>query len=70
MVKDSLGDVEGLHLKLERKATVEDCNQDATASLATSFRAETAAMRASLDSFSSSQEQLATTFVDKIGQSE
>ena len=67
-VQDAIGDVEGLHSKLERKRHVESSNQATHMKYQRKFHSEVSSMMADLEGFASSQQQICSDFSNKIGE--
>ena len=66
-VQDALGDVDGLHSKLDRKRHVESSNQAVNIKFQEDFCSEVSTMKAGLDSFATTQQKLCTNFSNRIG---
>ena len=66
-VQDALGDVEGLHSKLERKRHVESSNQATHEKFQQDFHSKVSSMRAGLEGFATSQQELHNNFSSRIG---
>lgn len=66
-VEDAIGDVEGLHSKLDRKRHVESSNQATHVKYQQGFHSEVSSMMASLEGFASSQQQSYNNLSDRIG---
>lgn len=69
-VQDALGDVEGLHSKLERKSHVENSNQATHMKFQRDFHSELSAMKAGLEGFTAAQQHLCSSFSSRIGELE
>lgn len=68
-VQDALGDVEGLHSKLDRKRHVETTNQATHMKFQQGFHCEVSSMKEDLDGFAAAQQQLCSNLSDRIGKS-
>ena len=66
-VQDAIGDVEGLHSKLDRKRHLESFNQATHVKYQQGFHSEVSSMMAGLEGFASSQQQAYNDFSNKIG---
>ena len=66
-VQDAIGDVEGLHSKLDRKRHVESSNQATHVKYQQGFHGEVSSMMAGLEGFASSQQQVYNNFSNRIG---
>lgn len=66
-VQEAVGDVKGLHSKLERKSTVESSNLASTSRFQQDIHTEVNSMRTGLERFASSQQQLCSSFSENIG---
>ena len=67
-VQDAIGDVEGLHSKLDRKRHVESSNQATHMKYQQGFHSEVSSMMADLEGFASSQQQTYNNFSNRIGE--
>ena len=65
-VQDALGDVEGLHSKLERKKHVECVNQATHAKFQQDFHSEVSNIKTELEDFATNQLQLSSNFSKRI----
>lgn len=66
VVQDSIGDVDGLHSKLERKSRVEESNLSAAAQLQANMHSSLDALHQNLQHFSSTQQRACVHFTDKL----
>ena len=66
MVQDTIGDVDGLHCKLDRKSQVEASNLSAATALKSSMQSAVSALCLSLQEHSQAQLQTCTDFTSKI----
>lgn len=66
-VQDAIGDVEGLHSKLDRKRHVESSNQATHVKYQQEFHSEVSSMMAGLEGFASLQQQVYNNFSNSIG---
>ena len=66
-VQHAIGDVEGLHSKLDRKRHVESSNQATHVKYQQGFHGEVSSMMAGLEGFASSQQQTYNDFSNRIG---
>ena len=67
-VQESVGDIHGLHSKLDRKATVERTNMNATSQFQQDFHFEMTAMEEDLQGFVDSHRQSYSIFSNNIGE--
>ena len=66
-VQEAVADVKGLHSKLKRKSTVESSNLASTTQFQQDIHMEVSSMRAGLESFATSQQQLCSNVSESIG---
>lgn len=67
VVQDSIGDVEGLHSKLDRKSRVEESNLTAASRLGSKVHSEIDALQLNMQGFSEAQLHACTNFSGRIG---
>ena len=68
VTRDAIGDVDGLHSKLERKSRVENSNLSATAQFQFKVHSDIEALHHNVQGYSNSQFQACKSFSGKIGE--
>lgn len=68
MVHDTIGDVHGLHSKLERKSHVEETNLSAASQFQSAVHSDVSALRENVQGYSSAQLQACRDFSGRIGE--
>ena len=67
VVEDSIGDVKGLHSKLDRKSRVEDSNLSAAEQLRSNVHSEIHTLSHNMQGYSDAQLQACNNFSGRIG---
>lgn len=67
VVQDTIGDVDGLHSKLERKSRVEESNLGAASQLQSSMHSAVDALCLGVQGYSNTQLQACENFSSRIG---
>ena len=68
VVQESVGDVQGLHSKLERKSHVEDTNMTAASAFQSHLSSDLDALHSTMVEHSQSVQQKSKHLADKIGE--